>query len=290
MSKPSVSGFSILRNGTLMNYPFLESLRSALPLCDEFILNLGDCTDDTEAHLAQLSLEFPGKLKLIRTHWEKKNQTGGSQLKIQSDRALAECQGDWCLYLQADEVLHEQDYPKLREAMAAADPLPQIDGIVFDYLHFYGNYDYVISGRSWYRKEVRLFKNRRGIQTYRDAQGFRKAGKKIKALYAGTKIYHYGHVQSVETNLSRREQMATWWGEAANLNDPKLRYFNHTGLKKFVATHPSTMTQRLKQNPICVDPSKRPRVFTLKEWRDRITLLWESIVPYRFGEFKNYEI
>ena len=33
--------------------------------------------------------------------------------------------------------------------------MPEIDGILFDYLHFYGNFSYVITGRNWYRREVR---------------------------------------------------------------------------------------------------------------------------------------
>lgn len=271
-----------------MNYPFLESLRSALPLCDEFILNLGDCTDDTETQLAKVEQEFPGKLRILRTHWEKKNQTGGSQLKIQTDVALKACRGDWCLYLQADEVLHEQDYSLFERAMDYAGSRPEVDGILSDYLHFYGNYHYVIAGRSWYRREVRLFKNHRGIEAFRDAQGFRKQGKKIKVIESGTHVYHYGHVQSVESNKARREQMATWWGEDPNLEDPRLKYFHHTGLRPFRAQHPRVMAYRLSQNATCVDPTARPRVWSLKEWRDRVTLLWEALVPYRFGEFRNY--
>ena len=30
-----VSGFTFIRNGTMLGYPFVESIRSALPLCDE---------------------------------------------------------------------------------------------------------------------------------------------------------------------------------------------------------------------------------------------------------------
>ena len=180
-----LSGFSILRNGVKMNYPFLESLRSALPLCDEFVLALGDSSDDTEAQVQQLETEFPGKLRVIHNVWDTKNQSGGCQLKIQTDKALAECKGSWCLYLQADEVFHEGDYPEIRKAIAAAAQRPEVDGIVFDYLHFYGNYDYVISGRAWYRREVRVIRNGRGIEAHRDAQGFRRGGKRLKAIASG---------------------------------------------------------------------------------------------------------
>ncbi len=272
-----------------MNYPFLQSLRSALPLVDEFVLGLGDSVDDTEAKLETLSLEFPGKLKVFHTSWETKHQSGGSQLKHQTDKALARCEGDWCMYLQADEVLHENDYANIRAAIAAADKRPEVEGLVFDWLHFYGNYDYVISGRNWYRREVRVIRNRRGIESFRDAQGFRVAGKRLKVISANARVFHYGHVQSVETNLARREGMAIWWGEDPKLDDPGLRYFRHAGLKPFTGSHPRVMKTRLLDNAKCVNPTLRPRVWTLKEWRDRVTLLWESIVPYRIGEFRNYD-
>jgi len=284
-----LSGFSILRNGVKMNYPFLESLRSALPLCDEFILALGDSSDDTEAQLMPLATEYPGKLRVIHSTWETKNQAGGSQLKIQTDKALAACKGDWCLYLQADEVLHEGDYSNIRNAIAAAKGRPEVDGLVFDYLHFYGNYDFVISGRAWYRREVRVIRNRPGIEAYKDAQGFRRNGARLKAIASGARVFHYGHVQNVETNKARREQMATWWGEDPRLDDPRLSYFNHTGLKRFSDSHPAVMANRLADNSLCVDPTTRPRVWTMKEWRDRVTLLWESLVPYRIGEFRNFD-
>ncbi len=272
-----------------MNYPFLESLRSALPLVDEFVLGLGDSSDDTEARLAELALEFPGKLKVFHSPWETKNQSGGSQLKIQTDKALAQCTGEWCLYLQADEVLHEADYPKIRAAIAEADQRPEVEGLVFDWLHFYGNYDYVISGRSWYRREVRVIRNGRSIESFRDAQGFRLNGRRLKAMASGARVFHYGHVQSVETNLARREGMATWWGEDSKLDDPRLRYFRHVGLKPFTGPHPAVMKTRLLDNARCVNPTTRPRVWTWKEWRDRLTLAWESLVPYRIGEFRNYD-
>jgi glycosyltransferase involved in cell wall biosynthesis len=253
------------------------------------VLVLGDSNDGTEYRLNELAKEFPGKLKIIPTTWETKNQSGGSQLKLQTDQALAECTGDWCLYLQADEVLHEVDYPRIREALAAAEGRSEVEGIVFDWLHFYGDYDHVIKGRSWYRREVRIIRNGCGIESFRDAQGFRKNGRRLKAIASGARVFHYGHVQSVDSNRARREGMATWWGEDPNLDHPKLEYFCHTGLRKFTESHPPVMAERLRDSAACVNPETRPRVWTLKEWRDRVTLLWESLVPYRIGEFRNYD-
>ncbi|MGH7953853.1 MAG: glycosyltransferase, partial [Limisphaerales bacterium] len=38
-----VSGFTFLRNGQKFGYPFVESIRSILPIVDEFVVALGPC-------------------------------------------------------------------------------------------------------------------------------------------------------------------------------------------------------------------------------------------------------
>lgn len=42
-----VSGFTFCRNVEKLGYPFIESIRSLLPLVDEFIVNVGDSEDRT---------------------------------------------------------------------------------------------------------------------------------------------------------------------------------------------------------------------------------------------------
>lgn len=107
----SVSGFTIVRNASLLNYPFLESVRSLLPLCDEFVINCGDSNDNTAELCEQLRKENPQKVKIFFSTWNQKKQKGGFQLKYQTDLAIAGCSNDWCFYIQADEVIHQQDYP-----------------------------------------------------------------------------------------------------------------------------------------------------------------------------------
>ena len=43
----TVSGFTFCRNAVKYDYPVVESIKSALPLCDEFIVNVGRCEDGT---------------------------------------------------------------------------------------------------------------------------------------------------------------------------------------------------------------------------------------------------
>jgi len=42
-----VSGFTIVRNGELYAYPYVEAIQSILPLCDEMVVNVGKSNDNT---------------------------------------------------------------------------------------------------------------------------------------------------------------------------------------------------------------------------------------------------
>lgn len=284
-----VSGFTIVRNSVRLTYPFLESVRSALPLCDEFIINCGASDDSTRELCVQLQQENPGKIKILDSVWKTDGQSGGFQLKHQSDLALAQCQGRWCLYLQADEVLHEKDYPAIRAAMGRADSRPDIDGLVFEYRHFYGSFAYEIRGRNWYQKEVRLFKNGRTIEAFRDAQGFRRGGERLKVFPANARVFHYGYVRTPDSLGTKAAEMSQWWG-AKPTNSPKeVELHRHVGLNRYPGSHPGVMASLL-QKPNGFDPKKCRRKWDRNEIKNALTLLWESFVPFRLGEFRNYEI
>ncbi len=286
----SISGFTMVRNARKLDYPFRESVLSVLPLCDEFIINCGDSSDDTWAICQELQKANPEKIKLIQSVWQKENQKGGWQLKAQTDTALKLCQGKWCIYIQADEAIHESDWSLIKDAMTKADSRPEVDGILFDYLHFYGNYDYRITGRNWYRREVRAFKNGRGVEAYRDAQGFRKADAKLLVIPSEARVFHYGYVRSPQSLKTKSGEMSQWWGETPDTGDDSFQLRRHVGLQRFRATHPAVMRERISSPSHSFDPSQCKRVWDRNEIKNAVTFLWESIVPYRIGEFRNYRL
>lgn len=288
--KPKISGFTIVRNATILEYPFQESVRSVLPLCDEFIINCGDSDDNTADIVNELAKEFPDKIKPIFTQWTRENQSGGFQLKKQSDLALLQAKGDWCLYIQADEVVHEADHDAILKAIETASVRPEVDGILFDYLHFYGNFTYQIKGRNWYRREVRVFKNNRGIEAFRDAQGFRKNGNRVSVIPSGARVFHYGYVRTSDSLRKKAEQMAQWWGEKVSHSPQSFLLKKHVGLSRFADTHPKWMKDKIAHNESYCDPMLGKRCWDKNEIKNAITLIWESLVPYRIGEFRNYEV
>jgi len=143
MSRVSVSGFTILRNGVQFDYPFEESIRSLFPLVDELVVNVGYGTDETLSRVKALANEL-GKEKFIifESNWhldDENKKKEGLILSEQTNLALDRCTHDWCVYLQADEVLHSKDHPLIRESLQVASLNPEVEGLVFDYLHFYGS-------------------------------------------------------------------------------------------------------------------------------------------------------
>src|SRR5688500_17952018 len=108
-----ISGFTFLRNAHQLGFPFIESIRSALPLVDEFIVNVGLSEDDTLSMVRALN---DPKIKIIETVWNDKMQKAGFVYAQQKMIAQYACTGDWALYLEADEVIHEKDYVAITEA------------------------------------------------------------------------------------------------------------------------------------------------------------------------------
>jgi len=282
-----ISGFTIVRNASILQYPFLESVRSLAPLCDEVLINCGASDDNTRELCAVLEKEFPEKVRVIESTWEKKDQKAGYQLKAQTDAILRQCKNPWCFYIQADEVLHEEDYALIQEARLQAEKKLNIDGVVFNYLHFYGSYNYGIRGRNWYRREVRLFKNHRGITAFRDAQGFRKDGRQLKAILSKARVFHYGYVRPPESLSTKAQHMDLWWGKNIKAATP-VPLTRHFGLYRFKQTHPRVMAERIGTYDFKFNPKDWPRKWDKNEIKNLITLLWESIFPWRLGEFRNY--
>ncbi|MEP7220068.1 MAG: glycosyltransferase family 2 protein, partial [Bacteroidota bacterium] len=105
-----ISGFSFVRNALLYDFPLEESLRSLLPLCDEVVIAVGKSDDETPEMVRDIG---GAATRVIGTVWDDSLREGGRIYAMQTDIALAECTGDWCIYLQADEVLHEADHDLL---------------------------------------------------------------------------------------------------------------------------------------------------------------------------------
>ena len=80
-----VTGFSIIRNAVKYDYPIVEAIRSVLPLCDEFVIGIGQSEDDTIGLIE--SINSP-KIKIINTIWDDSLRTCGLVLRDETNKAF----------------------------------------------------------------------------------------------------------------------------------------------------------------------------------------------------------
>lgn len=287
-----VSGFTFIRNAISNDYPVVEAITSILPLCDEFIVALGKSDDGT----AELIRSIPtDKIRIVDTVWDERMKEGGRVFAMETDKAFAAiaADSDWAFYIQGDEIIHEKYHQVIRAEMEKNLNKPEIEGLLFKYLHFYGSYDYCGSSRRWYRREIRLIKNIRGIQSYRDAQGFRLNGRKIKVKLIDAYVYHYGWAKPPQglknkvRNFNKFYHDEDWMSH--NMPETfEFEYSNADRLVKFTGTHPQVIQKRVKQTNwnINLNEVSKNKV----NFRRRLLQKIEDITGWRIGEYKNYTI
>ena len=208
-----VSCFTFIKNGTLLGYPFIESICSALPLCDEFIIAVGNSEDDTLARIKEIKSE---KIIIIETHWNEKMQDRGFVYAQQKMIAQYRCTGDWVFYLEGDEVLHEEDLIKIRASMNLHLNNQKVEALVFDYHHFFGSPGWVAVSPAWYRRECRIIRNT--IRSWApDALYWlvmdkNRTGRHPNAVLINATIYHYGHARSIDKMRMKNKSVERYWG------------------------------------------------------------------------------
>jgi hypothetical protein len=285
-----VSGFTIVRNAIKYDYPIVEAITSVLPLCDEFIVAVGNSEDETLALIQ--SINDP-RVKIIQTVWDDTLREGGHVLADETNKAYAAIsdEADWCFYIQGDEVIHENSSAELKQAMLDHKDDLRVEGLCLLYRHFYGSYDYVGDSRKWYRREVRIIRKHPDITSYRDAQGFRfKNGRKLNVKLLDAYVHHYGWVKPPEAQQAKQQSFHKMWHDDQWMkqNIPTVQEFDYSqidSLAVFSGTHPRVMRDRIARMnwKFNFDP-------TQKRWGLKMRLLmWiERNWGWRIGEYKNY--
>ena len=287
-----VSGFTFLRNGQKLGYPFVASIRSILPIVDEFVVALGPCDDDTEKMLRDIG---DPKIRIIPTQWNERIQPDysvkGFVYGQQKSIALFNCTGDWAFYLEADEVVHENDLPKIRAAMERHLNDPRVEALVFDYLHFYGNANTYVWSPGWYRSEARIIRNT--IPAWSSEALFfnvvtgHKQSRYPRAAHTGATIYHYGWVRSEAQMNLKSAAVHKYWDDkpAAAVDYSKI---DPATLKLFTGTHPKVVQDWLPKADglFQTDPNHQ---LTSREKKHRFMLRLEQWLGIRFNK-KHYRL
>ena len=217
-----VSGFTFIRDGVRLGYPFEESIRSALPVCDEFIVAVGAGDDETMDRLQAMN---EPSLRLIPTTWNEQCRSHGFVYGQQKMIAQFNCSGDWAFYLEGDEILHEQDLDRLSGAMQHYLDDPEVEVLAFDYFHFYGDARHLHVSTHAYRKAARIIRNSvRSIapdglywaviknKTWLGRRNKRRT-RYPRAAALNIPIYHYGNARHERFLQEKAKAVKGYWND-----------------------------------------------------------------------------
>ena len=287
-----VTGFTIVRNAIKYDYPAVEAITSILPLCDEFIVAVGNSEDDTLALIQSIKSE---KIRIIETIWDDSLRKDGKVLAIETNKALKAVSPDttWGFYIQCDEVVHEKYHDTIRAAMQQYKDNPEVEGLLFKYTHFYGSFNYIADSRKWYRNEIRVIRPTPRVSSYKDAQGFRNTDNtKLKVKPIEAYIYHYGWVRPPQKMAEKIRGISAFWHSTEEIEkiQPKETPFDYTNidsLKNFTDTHPVVMQDRINKADWNFQFNIKEKKYSFK---NKALMFIEKLTGWRIGEYRNYKI
>jgi hypothetical protein len=283
-----VSGFTIVRNAIKLDFPVEASIRSILPLCDEVVVNVGRSEDETLDLVRSIS---DPKIRIIETEWDMTRRN--SVLGLETHRAMRACTYPWGVYIQADEVLHEQGAAVLAAAIQRYQSEPAVEGLLVRYVHFYGGFDTVATHRRWYRREVRAVRlaPELDIRPYQGAQGFRVGPdhRKIRARLTSAEMFHYGWARPGQALREKRDLGRTMYPwRNADESRPLLAWM--PGIRKFSGSHPAVARQWIEARRHDPERVIEPRRFRWRFLRYYLSSAIERVTGVRVFEFRNYKI
>ncbi len=309
-----ISGFTMAKNVDKLYYPIRACIESVLPIVDEFIVAMGDCDEDDNTRL-EIEKINSSKIRIIDTVWDLDGYPNGTENAHQTDLAKEACTGDWLFYLQADEVVHEKYLDTIVKDCQRFLEDKMVEGFLFNYVHFWGDYDHYQSAHGWYPKEIRIIRNRKDIHSWESAQSFRRIPNfdyvnyrqqdntfKLHVIESNAYIYHYGWVRPPRYMQSKRKSLETIHkgkkvvDEAYAKEDNLFDYGSMKLSKVFKGTHPAVMEEWIEkfdwgnilyhQGPI---PTSRPK-FKHEKFKYRVlTFIEQNLLGGRhLFAFKNY--
>jgi len=314
-----ISGFTMGKNALKLYYPMRQSVESILPLVDEFIVALGD-SDQDDTTRTEIEAIDSDKIRIIDTVWDIEKYPRGMEHAHQTDIARQHCSGDWLFYLQSDEVVHEKDLNVIRERCIELVNDKEVEGLLFRYRHFWGDYEHVQDSHCWYRNEIRIIRNLPDIHSWESAQSFRRipgfnglnyrqqeGTYKLKVAHVNAEIFHYGWVRPPAVmqskikafSINHRGRKKVEEQAAAHQFDRIFDYGNLSALTIFEGTHPAVMKDwiahydwkdqlRFAGSSRSLNPmrSKHDRLkYRIISWIEK-----HLLAKRRLGEFRNYKL
>jgi glycosyltransferase involved in cell wall biosynthesis len=270
-----ISGFTFVRNAVKLQYPIVESIRSILPIVDEFVIAVGQGDDDTAGLIR--SIGSP-KIRIIDSQWNPNVRSGGYVLAQQTNVALLNCTGEWAIYLQADEAIHERDHARLVELMTQYREDDRIEGMLMQRISFFGDYDTVLDVHPFKNDlACRLVKPHRFVLSRGDAAGFtvhpkyKEHGHRIRVVDTGLDVFHYCDVRPPSVSAQFQDEKNKFWTDEAKPAD----YYQKIPrgfLARFRGSHPAPMRERIAayDQPLDLASPRWRTTLTPKERRQQL--------------------
>jgi glycosyltransferase involved in cell wall biosynthesis len=296
-----ISAFTYIRNGITYDYPFVESIKSALLLVDEYIVVVGNSTDGTREAITAIG---SNKIKIIDTIWDDELRNGGKIFALQTNIGLDNVSkdADWLLHLQADEILHEKDHADIKKALEQNINERNVEGFLLNFIHFYGDYHHYCPTRRFHQREIRIIRNDPHIRSYGDSMGFRKfidpqseteKGRKLLVKQIHASLYHYSWSRSPKKQTAKHIEMGKkysndneWIKEYEEKYSDGFDYHQYDYLKKFNGTHPNVMIHRVASQDweFTYNPEKNNMNF-----KEKVMKFLEDVTGKQFFIYKNYK-
>jgi len=282
-----VSAFTFIKNGGILGYPFIQSIKSILPIVDEFVINVGSGEDNT---LEVIQAINDPKIRIIQSCWNDNMKNRGYVYGQQKMVAQFNCTGDWAFYIEGDEIYHENDLDRIYMSMKENLDNPEVEALIFDFYHFYGNANSYLDSPGWYRSEARIIKN--SLRTYAPDGLFwlvldsNKTGRYPKAKHTGAKCYHYGWVRSeAQMNLKSKKVQKYWGGEANKIDYSKM---DQSIIKEFKGSHPKIIQDWIpKETGVFV--ADQDYKLSLKQKKHKIMIIFEKLFGLELSK-KHYKL
>lgn len=290
-----------MRNSFKYGYPVIESIKSILPICDEFIAVVGRSDDGTREAIAAIGSE---KIRIIDTEWDDQLTKGGKVFAQQANIGLKAVTGDWAFHIQSDEVFHEDDLQEIQQAMLDHLNDKRVEGFLFNFRHFIGDYRHIGTTRKWHRREIRIIRNDPTFYSYRDSQGFRSYpslkdyenntnGRKLNVKLLNAYIFHYSYCRNPDLLLGKVKRFSNYYQpeQATELHYARQKTFDFGSVADILADfndpHPKTMQEVINSQDweFKHDPKKIALSF-----RRLMLHRIEQVIGWRIGEYKNYKI
>lgn len=185
----SISVVFVVKNALRQGYCFWESLKSCLPIADELIISEGFSDDDTLHYLMGFRRKYKHQadIKVFQDDWEERSYHGEVIADV-SMRAIDKATKDWVYYLQADEIIHEDNVPFILDIASR----PDYHSVSFPFYHFIRSWEPSDEG---YKEAIRMIRRNKDIRLMGDAWNFE--GEICPICPAGDvpkPIYHFAWV------------------------------------------------------------------------------------------------